>query len=167
MSHEITLRYDESLLRRAVLRYWWRQIGVGYILSLVVLAVGLVMLIADGNTSWLVGVMVTFLGFGVIAMITLYVVPYRNALRKLKSMDKPEATLILSELSFTISSGIGSSTVPWSTISEVWRFPDFWLLFFSKSSFSTMPLADFSTEAKAFFLERVQAAGGKVRPGGA
>jgi hypothetical protein len=167
MSHEVTLHYDESLLRHAVLRYWWRQIGVGYILALVVLAVGLVALIANGNTSWLVGLMVTFLGFGVIAMITLYVVTYRNALRKLKSMDKPEATLILSESSFTISSGIGSSTVPWSTISEVWRFPDFWLLFFSRSNFSTMPLADFSAEAMAFFIKHVRASGGKVRPGGA
>jgi hypothetical protein len=42
------------------------------------------------------------------------------------------------------------------------RFPGFWLLFFSKSQYVTIPLADFTPEVEAFFLERVQAAGGKI-----
>jgi YcxB-like protein len=167
MSHEITLHYDESLLRRAAFQIWRRQIGVGFIITLVVLAVGLVTMIANGDTSWLVGAAGTTLGMGILVRIALYVVHYRRALQRLKMMGKPEATLILSESSFTISSEIGSSTLPWSAISEIWRFPDFWLLFVSRSSFSTLPLADFSAEAKAFFIERVRAAGGKVRPGGA
>jgi hypothetical protein len=45
----------------------------------------------------------------------------------------------------------------------VWRYPSFWLLFFSKTQFATLPLADFSPEAKAFILERVQDSGGKIR----
>lgn len=162
--HEITLRYDESLLRRAMLGYWWRQIGVGYILALVVMAGCLAILIANGDKSWLVGVLATMLVVGILMMTALYVVSYRRALGKLKAMDKPEAKLILSESSLTLSSGAGSSTIPWSTVTELWQFPDFWLLFFSKSSFSTVPLGDFSSDARAFFLERVQAAGGKIRP---
>jgi hypothetical protein len=167
MSHEITLRYNESLIKRAVLRYWWRQIGVGYILALVILAVCIATLIANGNTSWLVGAMATILAMGIFVMIALYTVPYRNALRKLKTMGDPKATLILADSSLTMSSGAGSSTVPWSSVTEIWQFPDFWLLFFSKSQFSTLPLADFSSEARAFFVEHLEASGGKVRPRGA
>ena len=162
-SHEITLHYDEELLRRAVLRYWWRQIGIGYILALAVLAACLIILIESGNTSWFVGATGTVLGMCLFVMIALYVVSYRRALQKLKMMGEPQATLILSESSLTMSSGAGSSTVPWSTITEIWQFPDFWLLFFSKTNFSTLPLADVSPEARAFFVERVRASGGKIR----
>jgi hypothetical protein len=27
----------------------------------------------------------------------------------------------------------------WSTVKEIWRFPDFWLLLFSKAQFATIP----------------------------
>jgi hypothetical protein len=162
VSHQVTLCYDVHLLRRAVLRFWWRVVGIRLVIALVVTAAGLVVMVADGNTSWFVGVLATVLAFGVIFMVVLYVIHYRNALQILQKMGDPTGTLTASESSISLSSGAGSSTFPWSAVTELWQFPGFWLLFFSKSQFVTLPLANFTTEAKAFILERVQASGGKI-----
>ena len=149
-SHEITLCYDEELLRRAVFRYWWRQIGIGYVLALVVVAVYLVMLIAYGDTSWLVGAAGTVLGMGLLVMIAALCRDLSpNAAAGM--MGDPHATLALSESSFTMSSGAGSSTVPWPTITESGSI-DFWLLFFAKNHFFTVPLADFTPGQRCLFL---------------
>ncbi len=163
MSHQVILHYDERLIRRAVLRFWWRMVGIRFLVAMAVLAASLVILVFDGNTSWFVGVLATTLTAGIGVMVMLYVVHYRNALQRLKAMGQPQATLTLSEATLSTASGAGSSTVPWSAVSELWLFPDLWLLFISKSHFVTLPLCGFTPEAKAFFVERVQTSGGKIR----
>ena len=162
MSHQVTLRYDERLLRRAVLCFWWPLIGIRFVIAMVVMAAGLVILVADGDRSWFVGVLATVLAFGIAVMVALYVIHYRNALQKYKKLGDPEATLTVSESSLSMFSKLGLSTVPRSAITELWQFPGFWLAFFSKSQFVTLPLANFTPEARAFVLERVRASGGKI-----
>lgn len=82
--------------------------------------------------------------------------------RQFWAMGQPTATLVLEEASFSLSSGIGSSVLQWSAITEVWRFRGFWLVLFSKSQFVTLPLVSLSEEAQAFILSRVEASGGKT-----
>jgi len=163
MSHQITLRYNETLLRRAVLCFWWRVVGLSYVIWLVIAAAALIWLVSNGNASWLVGVLGTVLAMGIVLHVSIYVVHYRRALRKFEAMGDPEGTFTATESSFSVSFGAGSSTLPWSSVTEVWQFPSFWLLFFSKAQFITLPLADITPEAKAFILERVEASGGKIR----
>jgi YcxB-like protein len=162
MSHEVILRFDEPLLRRAILCFWWRVIGIRFVIAMVVMAVGLVVLVSGGDRSWFVGVLATVLALGVAFVVAIYVVHYRHSLRVFRKMGDPEATLTLTESSLSMSSGAGSSTIPWSTVTELWQFPDFWLLFFSKSQFVTIPLANFTPDAKAFLLGRVEASGAKI-----
>jgi len=162
MSHQGILRYNEQLLRRAVRCFWWRVIGLRFVIALVLVAAILVWIVSNGDTSWVVGVAATVLAIGIVFMVALYVVQYRNTLYKFRAMGEPEATFTASEASLSVSSGLGSSTVPWSSVTEVWQFPSFWLLCFSKAQFSTLPIADITPEARAFILQRVQASGGKI-----
>lgn len=162
MPHEVILRYDEHLLRQAVLRFWWRLIGVRFVIALVAMAAGLAWLVAHGDRSWFVGVLATVLALAVAFVVIIYFVHYRSAMRRFKNLGEPEATLTVSETSFTMSSGAGSGTFPWSAVTELWQFPAFWLMFFSPGQFVTLPLADFTPEAQAFVLERLKAAGAKI-----
>ena len=162
MAYQVTLRYDEQLIRRAVLCFWWRLIGLRFVIAIVVIAACLVILVAGGDRSWFVGVLATVLVFGIAFMVAIYVIHYRNALQKLKKMGNPEATLTVSESSLSMFSSAGSSTVPWSAVTELWQFPSFWLMFFSRNQFVTLPLADFAPDAMSFVLERVRASGGKT-----
>ena len=161
MSHQVMLHYDEPLLRQAVLRFWWRLIGVRFVIALVVMSACLAWLVFHGDRSWFVGVIATVLALAFTFIVAIYFVHYRSAMTRFKNMGEPEGTLTVSETSLTISSGAGSSTIPWSAVTELWQFPAFWLMFFSKSQFVTLPLAGFTPEAKAFVLERLKASRAK------
>jgi len=162
MSHEATLIYSESLLRQAVFAFWRRSVGVGFLVALLVALLGLGVLIAQGMASWIVGVVAAVLMLGVAFATIVYVVHYRNSLRKFHQMDKPQATFRADESSFSMSSDIGTTTLQWSAVKELWQFPTVWLLLYSKAQFSTLPLACLSPETQAYIVQRVRASGGKV-----
>ena len=131
-------------------------------MALALVAVGLIASIRGGDTSWFVGVLGSVLVLGMCFAVSLYVVHYRNALHKLRAMGSPQATFEASESLLSLSSGAGSASLPWSTVTEVWQFKTCWLLVLSKSQFVTLPLAGLPPEFAAFVLARVQASGGKV-----
>ncbi|GLQ94061.1 YcxB family protein [Dyella acidisoli] len=160
--HCITLTYTKPLLRQAVRSFWWRVVGFKYFVALALVAASLLGLILDGDTSWFVGVLASVLVFGITFVVALYVIHYGNSLRKLQAMGSHQAKLEASEASLSLSSGASVATLPWSAVTEVWRFKSCWLLLFSKSQFVTLPLADIPTEARAFIIARVQTSGGKV-----
>ncbi|MBD7923192.1 YcxB family protein [Xanthomonas sp. Sa3BUA13] len=160
--HRATLSYDKKLIRQAVASYWWRVVGLRYVVALALVAGPLVFLVRGGNASWLVGVLASVLALGFALPVALYAIHYRNSLLKLDAMGTPLGTLAASETSLSLSSGAGTTTMPWSAVREVWRFDSYWLLLLSKSQFVTLPLADLSPEAAEFIRTRVLAAGGKV-----
>ncbi len=160
--HRTILNYNEALIRQAVRSFWWRVVGLRFLVALALVGASLIMRIHSSDTSWLVGVLASVLILGIAFMAALYIVHYRNALGKLKAMGKPQATLDASETSLSLSSGAGTATLPWSAVTEVWQFRSCWLLLLSKSEFLTLPLADLTPEAAAFILARIQASGGKV-----
>jgi hypothetical protein len=126
------------------------------------MAACLVFLVYNGDPSWIVGVVATGFVMGIAVPVAVYVVHYRNAMRKFQALGDPEATFTASESSFSVSSGARSSTLPWSSVTEVWQFPSFWLVLFSKAQFFTLPIADITPEAQAFILHQIQASGGKI-----
>jgi drug/metabolite transporter (DMT)-like permease len=162
MSHEATLIYSETLLRQAVFAFWRRSVGVGFIVALLVGALGLIVLIAQGVASWLAGALAAVLVLGIGFAAAVYFVHYRKSLRKFRQMDKPRATFRADESSFTMSSDIGTTTLQWSAVKELWQFPSVWLLLYSKAQFSTLPLACLSPETQAYIVQRIRESGGKV-----
>ena len=162
MPHEATLIYSESLLRQAVFAFWRRSVGLGFILMLVVLAAILVGIIALGAPSWLIVTLAVILAIAAGIAVAMYVGYYRNSLRKFRTMEKPQATFCADESSFTMSSDAGTTTLQWSAVKELWQFPSVWLLLYSKTQYSTLPLACLPPETQAFVQERVREAGGKV-----
>ena len=85
---------------------------------------------------------------------------YRHGMDKLRRMGQPHAVLELTASEVRVSSDAGSFSMPWSTFSGLWRFPDFWLLIIGRGQFMTLPLADLSDEAQSFISSRV----GSKRP---
>ena len=162
MPHEATLIYSKALLRHAVFAFWRRSVGISFFVALLVAALGLGVLVAQGVASWLVGALAAVLVLGIAYATAVYVVHYRKSLRKFLQMDEPRATFHADESSFTMSSDIGTTTLQWSAVKELWQFPSVWLLLYSKAQFSTLPLACLSPETQAYIVQRVRESGGKV-----
>lgn len=162
MKYETTLTYTAPIVREAVFGFWRRSVGVGFLIALVILAVALAFEVSSGDRSWRVGMLGAVLLIGASMMVAIYFVHYANATRKLKDMGEPRAAFTASESSFTVASGAGSATLPWSSVTEVWKLEGCWLLLFSKAQFITLPILCVPEEMRAFILQRVAAAGGKV-----
>lgn len=162
MNYETTLVYTLPIVREAVLGFWLRSVGKGFPIALVFLSVVFAFDVSSGNRSWRVGMLGVVLLMGAGMMAAIYFVHYANATRKLKDMGEPRAAFTASESSFTVASGAGSSTLPWSSVTEVWKLRGCWLLLFSKAQFITLPILCVPEEMRTFILQRIAAAGGKV-----
>ena len=162
MPYQTTLNFNESLIRKAVLSFWWRVVGFKFIIAMILIALSLGFFLYIGDRSWFVGAHATVLIIGISFVFALYWSHYRNGLKKFRAMGSSQATFSASESSFTFESGAGSSTLPWSSVTEIWQFEKYWLMLFSKAQFVTLPLADISPEFRASILERVRASGGAI-----
>jgi hypothetical protein len=162
MQYEAKFSYDMSLLREALYGYWWRAVTGRLLLVVVVTFSSLVYLWLGGDRSWHIGAAGTVLVFGLGMIAAVYFVHSANMKRKLKDMGAPEATFSATESSFTVVSGAGSSTLPWSSVTNVLKLKRCWLLSFSKAQFITVPLVGVSEEMRMFILQRIVASGGKV-----
>jgi hypothetical protein len=160
--HSATLKYDERLVKRAVRSYWRRSLGVSVLVGVPLVCVYLAIRVASGDRSWYVGLLAGTALIGVVMPILVYWVHHRNSMTKFRNMKNPVATFAADEESFTLASDYGSSTLKWAAIKEVWSFPGFWLLLFSKAHFTTIPLEDVSAEMRTYILERVKRSGGRV-----
>lgn len=159
----ITLHYSESLVRRAIWSFWWRLTGWSFVIPVVLLAGAFVSLVVSGDRSWRIGILATVLGLGALVAVAAYVGQMGSAISRFRRMQSPEATLEFGEERFRLSSDVGASELTWSTVAEIWQFRDFWLVFFSRAQFITLPLADLDHEAREMFLSRVCAHGAKIR----
>jgi YcxB-like protein len=162
MPHDATLIYSKALLHQAVFAFWRRSVGIGFFVALLIAALGLIVLMALGQSSWIIGGLAAVLLVGVAFAMVVYVVHYRRSLHKFSQMDNPEAKFHAEESSFTMSSDIGTTTLQWSSVKELWQFPNVWLLLYSKAQFTTLPLACLSAETQAYIVQRVRESGGKV-----
>lgn len=158
----ITLHFNEPLLRRAVFAFWWRTTGWAFWICVLAIFVGLCVAISMGDRSWWIGAGGAGLGLMLAAAAMVYVVHIRGSLAKFRRMQKPTGTMELDEEKFRVSSDIGMSEMPWSTVTEIWQYPEFWLVFLSRSQFFTLPTADIDEGSRNFIVERVGAAGGKI-----
>lgn len=162
MSYQFSFTYSKSLLREAVLRFWWHVLGWRFFIALGMVLWSFISLLIQGDTSWIFGVNACVLVLGIAFMTLLYSIHYRNMMSKFREMGSSQATFTASESTFTLSSEIGNTTLQWSAVTEIWPFPKFWLLFFSKAQFVTLPLIDLPLEVRDFILQKVKAAGGRI-----
>ncbi len=158
----IKIHYTETLIRSVVRRFWWRNIGWRFVGAFIFLLALFSYLVATGNRSWLVGVLGAVLVLAVAFAVALYVVHYRGSLSRFRRMRTPEATLELGEDRFKISADVGTTELAWSTITELWSFQEFILLFFSRAGFLTIPTADLDAQSREFIITKVRSHGAKV-----
>ncbi len=88
----------------------------------------------------MVGFLVSTILFVALFFAAVYVAHFRNTIGRFRQMRTPEATFGYDEHQVKFTSELGSAIMPWSAITEVWRYPRFWLLVFSRSQFVTLPV---------------------------
>ena len=148
---------------RATLLYWREKLGRSFVTTTAILLACIALFAVLGAEGWFLAVLVTLVVIA--ALLPLYALYYarRAARAALRRLDPPRAQVEVAPDGFTMTSSMGTSKLNWSAVHEVWRAPEFMLVFFAEETFVVLPAAGAPAEFHDLFAERVRAAGGKVR----
>lgn len=150
--HELqfTIRYDEAVMRSAVDTFMWRRLksGIGALgaAAVLVTVAALVLLLLQGDRSWVVGVIGAALALFVSVFAAIWRWRHAEMRAKLDAIPSRQATVTLNDDSLTISSEAGSASLPFVTFTEVWKLERSWLLFLAPNNFVTLPTDGIATE---------------------
>jgi hypothetical protein len=157
--HRIDVRYSEVLARQAVRAFYWRTLrerfGWSGALAFVVSLSALVFLVLGGDRSWIVGATGACLVFVVLVLLAGYIAHHRNTVGRVRRMTDPRAQFAFSETDISLASELGSATLGWDAVREVWAFPRFWLFLLSRSSFFMLPTDGIGEDVLAFVRGKV------------
>lgn len=156
---EFNIRYDEYVLNAAVWTFMKRRgfeafgwLGLAAILLAIV---AFIFLIWQGDHSWITG----FIGAALLFIVMIFGVvwqQHRQVLRgKLAAIPSRQATVKLTESDISFISEAGTSTLPWSSFTEVWKLDTFWLLFVATNNYVTIPTDGVPSEALKYISERL------------
>ncbi len=158
----IILHYTEKLVRKAAWRFITRIIGWKFPAAIILMLIFFLAGLKQGDNSWKIGVSGVLLAISFIFPIVIYRNQLRAALFKFRALNGKPVVFHFSDTNFSIRSDAGSTELPWNTITDVWRYDDCWLIFFSKAHFMTFPLEGVTSEKQLYILKNIQSNGGKV-----
>jgi hypothetical protein len=148
--------YTEPMLRRAVRLFGWRSaIRRRGWLWLAAIARSLAAGRWSRELSWVFGVNLAAIVVVPLFFLALWRAHFVKTVGRFRSMVSPFVEVIFRDQDITISSDLGSTTLPWTRFIDVWEMPEFWMMFLAPNQFITLPVANLSKEALAFLRARL------------
>jgi len=157
-----TVRYSKEQCLATAWRYWQKRLGYRYALELAIGA-GLLVLATQGPYRWIEVALMVAVGIFALVGPSIFFIHWQRALLGLRALVPPESTWTFTEESIAQKSSLGESAIAWESLLEVWRFDDLWLLIWGKDVYSTIPIAQLPTAARAMIERRVKETGGRIR----
>ncbi|MBN8949533.1 MULTISPECIES: YcxB family protein [unclassified Rhizobium] len=159
MHRTITVTYTEEMVRDAVKTFVLRRLIVNqkrlWVAEIAIISLFLWQLWSDG-AGWPVGVLGA-IAFLYPAMIVLaWVAHYRNTVGKFRKMATRQATFTLRDEGFDVASELGSAQIPWSTVTEIWQRPTYWMIFTAINQFMTLPIQAASVDDLDFLKSKLR-----------
>jgi YcxB-like protein len=161
-SVEIRARYSEALITRVTRRFWVRLIGWHGFAAVALMSAALAYLVAAGDRSWYVSAFGTVLAVGIVVGTAVYFVCRHRAMSTFRKMADPTALFTFSESGFSSRSDLGGGDLSWRAVTQVWTFPEAWLVFVSKGTYVTIPTDSLTEVTQQFIRAKVREHGGKV-----
>jgi hypothetical protein len=162
LQYTVQVSYTPAIVRSGIRRFWLRFAGRDTALGAIGLAASSFGWVVLGYRTWLVGCFMAVSGFLFVLSLLVFVTFRTRSLRKLRAMPAPTAAWTFTEESLSTETQLAQSKIAWSLVKKLWRFPDVWVLVYSRSDYSLLPVSDIPSEVQAFIVERVRANGGKV-----
>jgi hypothetical protein len=131
----------------------------GYIGTVVpFLVIGVLFLFAEG-TWYYAGATLIAIGFALwigtgFAIWRVYQRKIGATHEQLRRMSRPQFRFEFSEDGVASKNELGSAQLSWKAFRELYRTPDVWLLFITKTRYAILPVAALSREAQEFIVRK-------------
>lgn len=157
--YQFTVKYTEQVAHAAVRasmvrsirkKLNWKRQGL-----LLFTATVLIYSYVKYGISWIDTAVASVCLFGLFFLFFLYRNLVSQSLSRLRKMKSPVGEFILTEENFTVSTELGSSTLPWSSVESLAEHNGFWLLYMSPTSALTLPTVGIDTAVLNFVREKM------------
>ncbi|MEH6413952.1 YcxB family protein [Pseudomonas sp. CGJS7] len=152
--------YTEAMAKDAVRAFAWKRAVVAekglWAVEALLLAL-VVFQVWQGERAWWIGALGMVVLLPPLLFGTVWFVHHRNTVGRFRKMAKPEALIAFEQDGLAIESDLGSGRIPWSSLTEVWERPGYWMLFTAPAQFFTLPVADLSEPDLTLLRERLRA----------
>jgi hypothetical protein len=148
--------YGESLLRDAVRAYVLQRFVVEqkrlWLLS------GLMLALAGyfawkGQPPWTIALAASGALMAPALTALGWWVHLSNTLGALKQLRSPRASIGFRDDALELASDVGSGELPWSSLTEIWERPGYWMIFTGKNRFNVIPMSGASESVRAWFRD--------------
>jgi len=148
MEDTYTLIFSRDQVIKTASSFLLQKMGRGYFIAVILLTGYFIFELYSGNRSWYIGTVGAIIFFAFVVPIALFVGHIRLGLRKLAEMPGGAATMTITDNGLIVRSAIASSEIPWKTITEVWPYPEYWLLLSGGHYLMTIPFAKMNESEK-------------------
>ncbi len=163
MMNKIRLDYSEKLMRQAVKGFFRRKMGIMIPFFIIAVTVGIIYFGVTGVRTWKIGMFATLDGFVILTAGLLYYTHLKVALKRFSLLEGKSVMLTMDNEKFHFKSAIGESHLKWELIKKIWRFEDYFLIFYSMSEFNTIPSTNMTNEEIEFFFNKAAEHGAKIK----
>lgn len=162
MPYEVMVTFTEDHIRTATRRFFLKTLGWDYFVAWVLLLAVFVILIAEGDRSWFVGVLGAMLVGSALVAVAFWLVYRRRGMAILRRMKNPTVHYVFDEDGVLVRSDLSEGRTKWSAFRELWRFPEVWLLFLVRGVYATLPTEALSDEIGRMIVEKMNAQGSRI-----
>lgn len=158
MQREISYEWSPELVRLGARRFISRYAGRSFIALAVIMMLAIVALTAGRTESfWWVVILVP------VIYASVWFGYYRRAIKVGDDMPDRRVTVRIEPESITFETSEHTTTMKWSRIKKLWRYPDVLLLFtYDQQTYSMLPVAPLGDDGRRFIEEKVREYGGEV-----
>jgi hypothetical protein len=149
--------YTEAIVRDAVRTFVWRRGLAGQKLLWTVeaaMTASLIWMIWRGEGGWVFGVVCLAVLLPPCLIAAVWVAHHRNTVGKFRRMSTGRAEFAFHAEGFDVASELGSGSIPWSTVTEIWERPAYWMIFTAPNQFLTLPLEPVSPADRDFLRSK-------------
>ncbi|MFS8047963.1 YcxB family protein [Rhizobium sp. BR 314] len=151
----IKVTYTEDIVRDAVRTFVWRRGILGQKRLWVAEVVMIALLLWNGDRGWVAAIMFVIILLPPAMIAVMWVAHHRNTVGKFHRMRTPRAELTFRDEGLDVVSDLGLATIHWSTITEIWERPAYWMIFIGPNQFFTLPLETLSPADRDFLRSKV------------
>ena len=153
--------YTEAIVRDAVRTFVWRRGIAGQKLLWALeaaMTASLISMLWNDERGWVFAVVCIAVLLPPGLIVAMWIAHYRNTVGKFRKMSTRRAEFSFDDDGFEFVSELGSGRIPWTTFTEIWERPAYWMIFMAPNQFLTLPIETVSPIDRDFVRSKVSSA---------
>ena len=156
------IQYTEVLIRRWTRYSMARSLGPLYLIAMLLLASSIGFSIVRGSHDWFFGATATVFALGTVVPLGVLRRHVQAALGRLHELDNGKLSIDILAARLHMTSAMGNTDIPLARVTQLKRYPSFWVLMTGKTSLMTLPITTIPIAVQQRWLLEFQAVGTKI-----